>query len=180
MRVSSVEQNTERQLADTGIQFDRVFEDKCSGVTKSRPELEELKRYAREHDTIHVHSIDRLARNLQDLRDLVKGWTKQGITVRFHKEKLEFAGGREDSIADMMLNILGAVAEFERSMIKQRQLEGIAKAKAKGVYKGRKKTVDEAAIIEELNTGTSMRKTAEKLGVSLSTVQRTKKKAGVQ
>ncbi|MBU3068538.1 recombinase family protein [Aestuariicella sp. G3-2] len=175
IRVSTVEQNTERQLKDTGVNFSKVFEDKCSGGSVKRPQLEAMKEYVREGDTIHIHSIDRLARDLGDLKALVSGWNNEGVNVQFHKEGLHFKAGENGSkTADLMLNILGAVAEFERSMIRERQAEGIAKAKAKGIYKGRKPSIDKASILAELDTGLSMRKVAEKLGVSLSTVQRAK------
>lgn len=175
IRVSTTDQNTERQLKDTGIEFNKVFEDMCSAGTTNRPQLAALSEYVREGDTVHVHSIDRLARDLGDLKALVSSWNNSGISVQFHKEGLHFKAGENGSkTADLMLNILGAVAEFERAMIRERQAEGIAKAKERGVYKGRKKAIDNAAIIAELESGLSMRKAAEKLGVSLSTVQRAK------
>jgi DNA invertase Pin-like site-specific DNA recombinase len=178
MRVSTIDQNTERQLKDTGVKFNKVFEDKCSGGSTKRPQLEALKEYVRDGDTVHVHCIDRLARNLGDLKALVSSWNDSGVSVQFHKEGLHFKAGENGSkTADLMLNILGAVAEFERAMIRERQSEGIAKAKAKGIYKGRNPTIDHTAILAELDSGLSMRKTAEKLGVSLSTVQRAKQAA---
>ena len=173
IRVSSVDQNEARQL--DGVKVDRVFTDKCSGGSVDRPQLDELKRYVRQGDTVHVHSIDRLARSLDDLRTLVRDWMSTGVTVRFHKEGLTFTAGDNSPMAELMLNMLGAVAQFERSMIRERQREGIAKAKEKGVYTGRKKSVDEAAILEMLDSGVSIRKTAEALGLGVSTVQRAKK-----
>jgi DNA invertase Pin-like site-specific DNA recombinase len=143
IRVSSVDQNTERQL--DGIQLDRTFTDKCSGKDVLRPQLNAMLAFVREGDTVVVHSMCRLARNLDDLRKLVLTLTKRGIAVQFVKESLTFSG--EDSpMAMLLLSMLGAVAEFERSQIKERQREGIAIAKAKGVYKGRKPslTADQA------------------------------------
>lgn len=135
IRVSSVDQNTERQL--DGVQIDRCFTDKASGKDTQRPQLEALVEFVREGDTVVVHSMDRLARNLDDLRKLVQSLTRRGIKVEFMKESLIFSG--EDSpMAMLLLSMLGAVAEFERSLIKERQREGIAIAKAKGVYRGRK------------------------------------------
>lgn len=172
-RVSTVEQNTERQLADCGIEFDKVYEDKASGGSTNRPELEKLMDYAREGDTIHIHSIDRLARSLDDLRKLVTDWNKAGITVRFHKEGLNFTADDTTPIAELMLNMLGAVAQFERAMIKERQAEGIAKAKAKGKYQGRKPNFERNLKILELReSGKSLRKIANMLDCNLSTVQR--------
>lgn len=169
VRVSSVDQNTDRQL--DGVQLDKVFTDKVSGATTDRPQLLAMLDYVREGDCIVVHSIDRLARSLADLLSLVESLTAKGVAIRFHKEQLHFTG-EHSPMQKLMLSMMGSFAEFERSMIKERQAEGIAKAKAKGVYKGRVKTVDDDAIRAEIADGLSFRKAAEKLGVSLSTVQR--------
>lgn len=172
VRVSSVDQNTERQL--DGVALDKVFTDKVSDATTDRPQLQAMLDYVREGDTIYVHTIDRLARSLVDLLQLVKGLNKRGVHICFHNQKLEFTG--EDSpTQELMLSMMGAVAQFERAMIKERQREGIAKAKEKGVYKGRTKTVDDEAIRAAVCGGLSFRKAAESLGVSLSTVQRAMK-----
>ena len=173
VRVSTADQNTARQLSDVGITFDRTFTDKCSGGTINRPALEELKAYVRAKDTIHVHSIDRLARNLDDLCKLVNDWNKAGVTVRFHKEALTFAAGDESPMSKLMLQMLGAVAQFELSMIQERRREGIAKAKAEGRYKGGKANQDKHQRIRQLRSeGISLRKIAKEVDVSLSTVQR--------
>lgn len=173
IRVSTVEQNTERQLSGCGITFDKVYEDKASGGSTNRPELAKLMDYAREGDTIHVHSIDRLARSLDDLRKLVTSWNKKGITVRFHKEGLHFTADDTTPIAELMLNMLGAVAQFERSIIRERQAEGIAKAVSKGKYKGRKPNTERNLKILELKkSGKSLRQIAAMLNCNLSTVQR--------
>ncbi|MNJ46216.1 DNA-invertase hin [compost metagenome] len=171
-RVSSSDQNTARQL--DGVALDEVFEDQVSGATTERPALQEMLRFVRKGDTIHVHSIDRLARSLKDLLELVEGLKARGVTLNFHKEGLAFTGEKNHT-QDLMLSMMGAVAQFERNMIRERQAEGIAKAKAAGVYKGRKKAVNDEAIRAAVADGLSFRKTAEKLGVSLSTVQRATK-----
>lgn len=172
VRVSSVDQSTERQL--DGVALDKVFTEKVSAATTDRPQLQAMLEYVREGDTIVVHSIDRLARSLVDLLKLVEDLTQRGVHIYFDKEKLEFTG--EDSPSqNLMLQMMGAVAQFERAMIKERQREGIAKAKQKGVYKGRTKTVDDDAIRAAVSGGLSFRKAAEELGVSLSTVQRAMK-----
>lgn len=134
IRVSSVDQITDRQLGD--VKLDRVFEDKCSGGTRNRPELARCLEHLREDDVLHVHSIDRLARNLQDLLTLVTDLTERGVTVKFAKEQLTFSG-EANPMQELQLNIMGAVAQFERSMIRERQREGIAAAKAKGKKLGR-------------------------------------------
>ena len=172
-RVSTTDQNTDRQLDSTGIVFDKSFTDKVSGADTNRPALQEMLNYVRSGDTIHVHSIDRLARNLGDLNKLVTELNSSGVAVQFHKEALSFTG-TDDAMSQLMLNLLGSVYQFERSMLKERQREGIAKAKLKGVYKGRPASIDAGAIMASLNAGVSMRKTAKACGVSLSTVQRVK------
>lgn len=169
IRVSSVDQNTERQL--DGISLDKVFTDKISGASTERPQLAAMLDYIREGDTIIVHSIDRLARSLADLLALVESLNAKGVAVSFHKENLLFTG-EDSAMQKLMLQMMGSFAEFERSMIRERQREGIAKAKESGVYKGRKKVIDDAAIRAAVAGGLSYRKTAEQLGISLSTVQR--------
>lgn len=175
IRVSSEDQNTDRQL--DGIVVDRTFTDKVSGATTNRPALSEMLDYVRDGDTIHVHSIDRLARSLADLLTLVTDLRKAGVCVHFHKEQLLFTS-EVNPTQELMLSMMGAVAEFERAIIKERQREGIAKAKAKGVYRGRVKKVDDQAIRDAMGQeGASFRKVAADLGVSLSTVQRAMKSA---
>jgi len=147
-RVSSFEQNPERQL--DGLKLDKTFIDKASGKDVRRPELEAILNYVREGDTVIVHSMDRLARNLDDLRHLVHELTRRHITVQFIKENLTFTG--EDSpMANLLLSVMGAFAEFERALIKERQLEGIALAKKRGAYKGRKKslTPEQVSVIQQ-------------------------------
>lgn len=169
IRVSSVDQNTVRQL--DGVQLDQVFTDKVSGGTVDRPELSVLRKSLRAGDTLHVHSIDRLARSLGDLLVMVQEFTEQKVTVKFHTENLTFAGG-DDKYQNLMLHLLGAVAQFERSMIRERQREGIVKAREAGVYVRRAKAASDTAIRTAVNSGMSYRKAADHLGVSLSTVQR--------
>lgn len=173
IRVSSVDQNTARQL--DGVILDRIFEDKASGATTDRPKLKEMLEYVREGDTIHVHSIDRLARSLSDLLEMVSALKARKVNVRFDKENLLFTS-EVNPTQDLMLSMMGAVAQFERAISKERQREGIVKAKAAGAYKGRVKTVDDEAIREAMAVeGASFRKVAKRLHVSLSTVQRAMK-----
>ncbi|WP_435575768.1 recombinase family protein [Enterobacter hormaechei] len=115
VRVSSFDQNPERQLE--GVQVARVFTDKASGKDTQRPELERLLAFVREGDTVVVHSMDRLARNLDDLRRIVQGLTQRGVRMEFVKEGLKFTG--EDSpMANLMLSVMGAFAEFEGTVAK--------------------------------------------------------------
>lgn len=135
IRVSSTDQNTERQL--DGLAMDRVFTDKVSGKSTDRPQLQEMLRFVREGDHLYVHSMDRLARNLVDLRQMVQELTGRGVKVTFAKEGLVF-NGEDAAMSVLLLSVMGAVAEFERSLLRERQAEGIRIAKTKGVYKGRK------------------------------------------
>lgn len=136
VRVSSVDQNEARQLE--GIEVDRVFIDKASGKNVERPQLIEAIRYAREGDTFTVHSMDRLARNVEDMLRLVRELNGKGVTVRFVKENLTFGADRRDPRSDLMFAMLAAFSQFERDLIRERQKEGIAIAKRRGVYTGRK------------------------------------------
>jgi DNA invertase Pin-like site-specific DNA recombinase len=129
------DQNAARQLESVAI--GKVFEDKVPGKNLARPQLQAALEFCREGDTQVVHCMDRLARNLSALRKLVSDLTARGVAVEFVKGNMTFTG--EDSpMSTLLLSLLGAVAEFERSMIRERQREGIELAKKKGVYKGRK------------------------------------------
>jgi DNA invertase Pin-like site-specific DNA recombinase len=170
VRVSTVIQNTARQL--DGVALDKVFEDKASGKNTDRPQLAACMSHLRDGDTLHVHSMDRLCRNLDDLRRIVKELTGRGVVVKFQKEGLTFTG--EDSpMSNLLLSMLGAVAEFERSIILERQREGIAIAKVEGKYKGRKPSLT-ADRIQELRKraagGEKKTALAREFGVSRETV----------
>ncbi|MBT0646505.1 recombinase family protein, partial [Escherichia coli] len=118
VRVSSFDQNPERQLVR--VQVARVFTDKASGKDTQRPELERLLAFVREGDTVVVHSMDRLARNLDDLRRIVQGLTQRGVPMELVKEGLKFTG-EDPPMANLMLSVMGAFAEFERALIRERQ-----------------------------------------------------------
>lgn len=149
-RVSTWEQNTARQLV--GVALDRVFEEKASGKNiDARPVLQEMLDYIREGDEVYVHSMDRLARNLKDLLTLVTTITDKGVTLHFVKENLTFeAKGNASPFNKLLLGLLGSVAQFERELLLERQREGIAQAKARGAYKGRKPIAPEK--IEQAKT----------------------------
>lgn len=170
IRVSTFDQNTDRQLE--GVQLDKVFTDKASGKDTKRPELELLIQYVREGDTVVVHSMDRLARNLDDLRQTVQKLTGQGIRIQFVKESLTFTG--EDSpMANLMLSVMGAFAEFERALIRERQREGIALAKQRGVYRGRKRSLSDREIAEvrrRIEAGEKKAQIARDYGISRETL----------
>lgn len=169
-RVSTVDQNIARQL--DGVELDKVFIDRASGKDVNRPELARALDYVRDGDTLVVHSMDRLARNLEDLRRIVRNLTVGGVKVQFVKESLTFAGD-DSPMNTLLLSMLGAVAEFERSMVLERQREGIAIAKAAGKYKGRKASLSQAQATElrgRLAKGESVTALAAEYGVSRQTV----------
>jgi DNA invertase Pin-like site-specific DNA recombinase len=141
-----VEQNTERQL--DGIQLDRTFIDKASGKDANRPQLQAALDHLREGDTLIVHSMDRLARNLVDLRTIVETLTGRGVVVEFMKPQHLTFTCEENAMSKLLLSVMGAFAEFERSLLKERQREGIAIAKQNGVYKGRKHSLDAERVKE--------------------------------
>jgi len=170
--VSTIDQNTARQL--DGIDVERTFVDKASGKDVARPGLEEMLSFVRDGDEVIVHSMDRLARNLDDLRRLVDLMTGRGIRVVFLKEGLTFTGD-DSPMARLLLSVMGAVAEFERALILERQREGIAQAKARGAYKGRKPALtseQSEQAWDRISAGEAVAAVARDLGVSRQTVYR--------
>ena len=135
IRVSSLDQNTARQLE--GVELDKTFSDKASGKDVKRPQLQAALDYLRDGDVLVVHSMDRLARNLDDLRRIVTDLTGRGVQVQFMKEGMLFTGD-DTAMSKLLLSVMGAFSEFERALLRERQREGIAIAKKAGVYKGRK------------------------------------------
>lgn len=180
VRVSTVDQNTERQL--DGLQLDKVFTDHASGKDTNRPALTECVAYLRDGDELMVHSMDRLARSLVDLRQTVDQLTAKGVRVRFLKEGLTF-GDTSDPCAVLMLSVMGAVAEFERALLLERQREGIAVAKRSGKYKGRVPSLTEEQAEEvaaRLADGESASELAREYGVSRATVYNTRDRAAAE
>ena len=170
IRVSSFEQNPERQLE--GIKLNKRFIDKISGGALDRPQLQEMLDYVREGDNVIVHSMDRLARNMVDLRKLVSDLNDRNIKVKFVKEGLEFTGD-DSPTSNLILSIIGSIAEFERSLIRERQREGIELAKKKGKYKGRKPALTEEQILqlqEQIAQGTKKVEVAKHFGISYPTL----------
>ena len=166
MRVSTVDQNAARQLE--GVDVERTFTDKASGKDVKRPQLETMLAFVREGDTIVCHSMDRMARNLDDLRRIVLGLTQRGVHVQFIKEKLTFTGD-DSPMANLLLSVMGTFAQFERELIKERQREGIAIAKKAGAYKGRKRSLTLAKADElrrRVALGEKRTAIARELGIS--------------
>lgn len=172
VRVSSVDQNADRQLVD--IKLDKIFTDRASGRDANRPALSELLAYVRQGDIVVVHSLDRLARNLEDLRALIRQLIAKGVKIEFVKESLSFSG-EASPMAQLLLNVMGSFAEFERSLIRERQREGIAIAKAKGIYRGRHRVLKDdqvAWLKQQVTAGAKKARLARELNVSRETVHR--------
>jgi DNA invertase Pin-like site-specific DNA recombinase len=170
IRVSTFDQNPERQLEK--IELDRTFTDKASGKDVHRPQLEQLMNFIRDGDTLVVHSMDRLARNLDDLRRIVSDLTDRGVSIEFVKENMTF-NGEDSPMAKLMLSVMGAFAEFERALLKERQREGITLAKQRGVYKGRKPSLSDSEIEEakrRVDDGEKKAKVARDYGISRETL----------
>ena len=172
VRVSAVDQNELHQL--DGLKLDKTFTDKASGKDIHRPQLELLLSFIRDGDTLVCHSMDRLGRNLDDLRKLVLDLTGRGIHVQFIKESLVFTG--EDSpMANLLLSVMGAFAQFERELIRERQREGIALAKKPGAYVGRKRSLtssQEVDLLDRVAGGESKTILAREFGVTRDTIYR--------
>ncbi len=173
-RVSSVDQNPERQLESIkSADPDKTFADKCSAKDTKRPQLELMLAFVREGDTVIVASLDRLGRNLDDLRKIVSDLNSKGIAVQFLKEGLTFTSDDSDSMSRLLFNLLGSFAEFERSLIRERQREGIALAKKAGVYRGRKPSLTGAQVDElrkRVDAGEQKASLAREFGISRETL----------
>ncbi|SEL28936.1 recombinase family protein [Nitrosovibrio tenuis] len=172
IRVSSLDQNIERQL--DAVHLDKVFTDKASGKDTNRPQLQAALNHIRAGDTLVVHSMDRLARNVEDMLRLVREMKDRGVSVEFIKENMSFTAGSDDPRSTLMFTMLSAFAQFERSLIKERQREGIALAKAKGnVYKGRKPalSLEKAAVLRHrVAEGAQKSALAKEFGISRETL----------
>ncbi len=166
-RVSTIDQNLDRQLLD--MTFDREYIEKVSAKDLNRPKLQALLQNIRPGDIVHVHEMSRLARNTKDLLGLVEHIVNAGGTIKFHKENLEFTTGKENPFQSLMLNLLSSIAQFERDLLLERQREGIAIAKLKGKYKGRKSKFskdDITAIQHEFESSKNKAELARKWGIS--------------
>lgn len=135
IRVSSIEQNTESQKSLLGnVGMDKLFEEKLSGKNTDRPQLQAMLDYVREGDTVYVKDLSRLARNTKDLLDIVEYLNNKGVGLFSIKENIDTS----TNFGKLMLTFLGAIYEFERANLLERQRDGIAVAKKQGKYKGRK------------------------------------------
>ncbi|SFU58001.1 recombinase family protein [Nitrosospira multiformis] len=166
IRVSSLDQNPERQL--DGIPLDKIFTDKVSAKDTNRPQLQAALDHVRAGDTLIVHSMDRLARNVEDMLRLVREMNIRGVSVQFIKENMNFTAGNDDPRSTLMFTMLSAFAQFERSLIKERQREGITLAETKGVYKGRRPALTTERIAQLRERAAT--KLAKEFGISRETV----------
>lgn len=170
VRVSSLDQNTGRQLE--GLDLDKTFTDKASGKDIKRPQLQAALEYLRDGDVLVIHSLDRLARNLDDLRRIVSDLTGRGVQVQFMKEGMIFSG-EDTAMSKLLLSVMGAFAEFERSLLRERQKEGIAIAKKAGIYKGRKPSLTTEQAVQlraRVAAGEKKAVLAREFGISRETL----------
>lgn len=138
IRVSTREQSVGRQSDGMeSLKLNKVFTEKVSGKSRERPELRACIDYARDGDTIYIYSIDRLARSLGDLEAIIKELVDKGVTINFIKESQTYSRDNSNPFNKVLLQILGAFAEFERNIMLERQAEGIAHAKLNGTKTGR-------------------------------------------
>ncbi len=168
LRVSSIDQCLDRQL--DGIELDRVYEEKISGKDRERPQLKECLSFLREGDVLHVHSMDRLSRNLKDLLNIVSELVDKNVSVKFATENLEFAG-KDNPMSYLMLSVFGAINQFEIANLKMRQLEGIRKAKERGQHFARKAL--KPKLIKEINKRLSKGQKVSEISVALNVGQST-------
>lgn len=175
VRVSSDDQNLARQLEAVG-EVDRIFSDKVSGGSRdSRTSLDECIKYIREGDTVRVASMDRLARSLRDIREIVDEIVGKGAAVHFIKEGQTYSPDTSDALSQLMLHMLAAFAEFERALIRERQAEGIRIAKAEGKYRGRARKLTPPQLDEArdlISTGVPKAEVARRYGIDRSTLHR--------
>lgn len=171
IRVSSEDQNTDRQL--DGIEIDKTFTDRASGKNAERPALKAALEHAREGDTFVVHSMDRLARNVEDMLRLVRELTEKGVAVEFVKENMTFRPGADDPRSTLMFMMLSAFSQFERAIIRERQKEGIRLARANGVYRGRTPALSperKALLRQQVAAGAKKSDLARTFGISRKTL----------
>lgn len=176
VRVSTIDQNEERQIEGLKkYNIEKWFSEKVSGKDMNRPQLQQALDFVREGDTLFVHDFSRLARSTKDLLDIAERLDKKGVRLVSNKENID----THTTTGKLMLTMIGAIAEFERANILERQREGIALAKAKGVYKGRKPTIDKIPndkwdyyYNQYFNHTLSKAAFAKKLGVSRPTLDK--------
>jgi len=180
-RVSSAGQSLERQDFH-GLELWKVFEDKVSGATRNRPALDELMRTVRDGDEVYVHSIDRLARSMRDLGAISEDLMARGVALHFLKENVSLypeGDPRKDVYSGIVFSVFSMVSEVERILIRERQSEGIFRAKERGVYSGRGQSIDREKVREYLNSGATVTAIAKKMKISRRSVYRIRDELGL-
>lgn len=174
-RVSTIIQNLDRQLVGSE-QYDKIFMEKVSGKDKSRPELQKMLCAVRQGDIVEVHSMDRLARNLKDLLEIVETIRREGATIHFKKENMTFTPNNDDPAQVLYLQVMGAIAQFERNLILTRQREGIEIAKLHLKYKKahprKKNKVEIENLLYDRQCGMTETELMNKYHISKSTLYR--------
>ncbi len=174
VRVSTVEQNEARQVEGLKLHgIEKWFIEKVSGKDTNRPQLKEMLEFVREGDTVYIHDFSRLARSTKDLLDIVEFLSNKRVTLISNKENLDTS----TPTGKLMLTMIGAINEFERANLLERQKEGIALAKAEGKYRGRKEiTIDEETFdtmySKYMSRQLSKSELAKELGVSRPTLDK--------
>lgn len=166
-RVSTIDQNLDRQLPD--FPCDREYVEKISGKDLNRPQLNALLQNIRAGDTVHAHELSRISRSMRDLLEIVEKILSVGASIKFHKENLEFKANTNDPFQKLMLHLLGSFSEFERSVLLERQREGIQIAKQKGLYKGKQSRFSSSQIqdiINKFNASSNKQELAKELGIT--------------
>lgn len=174
IRVSSVDQNTARQeeaFSKAGVQIDKTYIEQASAKDTHRPQLQDLLGQVRKGDTLMVHSIDRLCRNMMDMCSITSNLRHQGVTLVFLKEQLTFNAGTSNPMQDLQLHMMSAFSQFERSLIKERQTEGIAAKKARGEKTGRPVAdINKIPAIDALKAkGITLKLACDNVGLGVST-----------
>ena len=174
IRVSSSSQSLELQReAVQKENVDKIFEEKVSGTsTQGREKLKEMLEFVREGDSVYITRTDRLARSILDLQLIVKELTDKGVSLVATKQPIS----TKDATSKCFLDMLGVFAEFETNIRKERQMEGIAKAKAKGIYKGGKAKINVEDIIKLKNEGLGATAIAKRMNIHRDSVYRLLKK----
>jgi DNA invertase Pin-like site-specific DNA recombinase len=169
-RVSTADQDLTLQLeALKAVGCHPILSEKASGTSRDgRPELDKLLAFIREGDALVVTRIDRLARSIADLQDIVRTLRAKGACLRATEQPFDTG----DIYGELTMNLLGVFADFETKLRRERQMEGIAKAKAEGVYKGRKSTIDAMKISELRAEGLGASEIAKRLGIGRASVYR--------
>lgn len=169
IRVSTTSQNPDRQLE--GVILDRVFTDMASGRDMQRPKLQEMLNYVREGDVVYVHSLDRFGRNIDEIKKKVDFLNSKGVVINFLKENLILCGN-DSSMSKLIFSLMSTFAEFELSVIRERQREGIAIARKKGKYAKRLCMTPEQIIELKQMNEKNLKKTfmAKHFGISRESV----------